>query len=208
MSAEHHNHGRLTSSWNKEENKAFEQALAKYSEDRGDSAGRWANIAAKIPGRSMVEIKRHYDILIDDVRRIEAGFIPPPNYELSINEEEDNEPRPKHDRRKSTPWTENEHKLFLLGLQMYGKGDWRSIARKSVVTRTAAQVASHAQKYFARQNAIVAEKKRSSIHDMTINSITPLEEQHNLDPSTSHSVGMPIELPPFPSQIWWDASIQ
>ncbi|XP_047340102.1 protein RADIALIS-like 3 [Impatiens glandulifera] len=110
MSAEHHNQGRFTSSWNKEENKVFEQALAKYSEDRGDSAGRWVNIAAKIPGKSMVEIKRHYDILIDDVRRIEAGFIPLPNYELSIDEEEGNESRSKHDRRRSTPWTENEHK--------------------------------------------------------------------------------------------------
>ncbi|XP_047340096.1 transcription factor SRM1-like [Impatiens glandulifera] len=207
MSAEHHNHGRFTSSWNSVENKVFEQALAKYSEDHGDSAGRWANIAAQVPGKSMEEIKRHYDLLIDDVRRIEAGFIPLPNYELSIHEE-DNEPMPKHLRRRSIPWTENEHKLFLLGLQKYGKGDWRSIARKSVMTRTAVQVASHAQKYFARQNAILAEKKRSSIHDMTINSNNPLQQQHNMDPSTAHSVGMPIELPPFPPQIWWDAPSQ
>lgn len=44
------------------------------------------------------------------------------------------------DRRKGVPWTEEEHKLFLLGLAKFGKGDWRSIARNFVVSRTPTQV--------------------------------------------------------------------
>lgn len=54
-----------------------------------------------------------------------------------------------------------------MGLQKYGKGDWRSISRNAVVTRTPTQVASHAQKYFLRLKSLNKERKRSSIHDIT-----------------------------------------
>ncbi|KAL3520905.1 hypothetical protein ACH5RR_019054 [Cinchona calisaya] len=63
-------------------------------------------------------------------------------------------------------------RLFLSGLDRYGRGDWRSISRNVVVTRTPTQVASHAQKYYLRQDAVKKkERKRSSIHDIT----TPLD---------------------------------
>jgi len=58
-------------------------------------------------------------------------------------------PAPKtldQERRKGIPWTEEEHRLFLLGLTKFGKGDWRSISRTYVTSRTPTQVASHAQK--------------------------------------------------------------
>lgn len=58
-------------------------------------------------------------------------------------------------------------RLFLLGLDKYGKGDWRSISRNFVVTRTPTQVASHAQKYFIRLNSMNKDRRRSSIHDIT-----------------------------------------
>ncbi|KAF4398069.1 hypothetical protein G4B88_019790 [Cannabis sativa] len=64
------------------------------------------------------------------------------------------------------PWTEEEHRLFLIGLQKLGKGDWRGIARNYVVSRTPTQVASHAQKYFIRQNNATRRKRRSSLFDM------------------------------------------
>lgn len=59
------------------------------------------------------------------------------------------------------------NRLFLLGLDKYGKGDWRSISRNFVVTRTPTQVASHAQKYFIRLNSMNKDRRRSSIHDIT-----------------------------------------
>ncbi|KAI3763839.1 hypothetical protein L2E82_13836 [Cichorium intybus] len=36
--------------------------------------------------------------------------------------------------KKGVPWTEEEHRMFLLGLQKLGKGDWRGIARNYVIT--------------------------------------------------------------------------
>jgi len=70
------------------------------------------------------------------------------------------------DRKKGVPWTEEEHRLFLLGLQKLGKGDWRGIARNFVMSRTPTQVASHAQKYFIRQTNANRRKRRSSLFDM------------------------------------------
>ena len=79
-------------------------------------------------------------------------------------------PAPKtldQERRKGIPWTEEEHRLFLLGLAKFGKGDWRSISRTFVMSRTPTQVASHAQKYFIRLNSLSKkDKRRSSIHDV------------------------------------------
>ncbi|XP_051152333.1 transcription factor KUA1-like [Andrographis paniculata] len=79
------------------------------------------------------------------------------------------------DKRKGVPWSAEEHSAFLLGLEKLGKGDWRGISRKYVKTRTPTQVASHAQKYFLRQNYNSNnnnnnddknKKRRSSLFDM------------------------------------------
>ncbi|KAM3319014.1 transcription factor MYB1R1 [Capsicum chacoense] len=81
------------------------------------------------------------------------------------------------------PWTEEEHKLFLLGLQKVGKGDWRGISRNFVKTRTPTQVASHAQKYFLRRtNLNRRRRRRSSLFDITTDSVSvlPTEEAKNL----------------------------
>lgn len=72
------------------------------------------------------------------------------------------------------PWTEDEHKLFLLGLQKVGKGDWRGISRNFVKTRTPTQVASHAQKYFLRRSNLNRRRRRSSLFDITTDSVSVL----------------------------------
>lgn len=70
------------------------------------------------------------------------------------------------ERKKGVPWTEEEHRMFLLGLQKLGKGDWRGISRNYVISRTPTQVASHAQKYFIRQSNVSRRKRRSSLFDI------------------------------------------
>ncbi|KMZ57129.1 Protein RADIALIS-like 6 [Zostera marina] len=61
--------------WSMKQNKVFERALAVYDKDAPD---RWKNIAREVGGKSEEEVKRHYELLVEDVRRIESGFIPYP----------------------------------------------------------------------------------------------------------------------------------
>jgi SHAQKYF class myb-like DNA-binding protein len=72
------------------------------------------------------------------------------------------------------PWTEEEHRMFLLGLQKLGKGDWRGISPNYVISRTTTQVASHAQKYFIRQINVSRRKRRSSLFDIIADEVSTL----------------------------------
>lgn len=65
------------SKWSAQENKAFERALAVYDQDTPD---RWANVARAIGGRSAEEVKKHYDVLVEDIKYIESGNVPFPKY--------------------------------------------------------------------------------------------------------------------------------
>jgi SHAQKYF class myb-like DNA-binding protein len=166
--------------WTREDDKLFERALLIVPEDLPN---RWENIAEQVPGKSVVEVRDHYEDLVHDVLEIDSGRVEVPSYpdDLAVSGggglsdwDSSNQisfgSKTRHsdnERKKGTPWTEEEHRLFLVGLTTYGKGDWRSISRNVVVTRTPTQVASHAQKYFLRQSAVKKERKRSSIHDIT-----------------------------------------
>ncbi|TYH47370.1 hypothetical protein ES332_D11G407100v1 [Gossypium tomentosum] len=107
------------------------------------------------------------------------------------------------ERKRGVPWTEEEHKLFLLGLQKVGKGDWRGISRNFVKTRTPTQVASHAQKYFLRRNNLNRRRRRSSLFDITTDSFinsTILEEdevahQENVSSPQMNGFSMPTTFP-------------
>ncbi|XP_010547700.1 PREDICTED: transcription factor DIVARICATA-like isoform X2 [Tarenaya hassleriana] len=172
-----------SSTWSREDDIAFENALVNHLDETED---RWEKIAADVPGKTPDQIKGHYELLVEDINSIESGRVPLPAYsspEGSNGHVGDGggtdkkgggdfnhgggKSKTEQERRKGIAWTEEEHRLFLLGLDKYGKGDWRSISRNFVVTRTPTQVASHAQKYFIRLNSLNKDRRRSSIHDIT-----------------------------------------
>ncbi|KAI9109265.1 hypothetical protein K1719_019888 [Acacia pycnantha] len=184
--------------WTRAENKVFENALALYDQDTPD---RWKKVASMIPGKTVGDILRQYQQLEDDVYNIEAGLVSVPDYNHTTNPSSSSftldcwanfssdydpwnefqrkrassmRPASENERKKGVPWTEEEHKLFLMGLKKHGKGDWRNISRNFVVTRTPTQVASHAQKYFIRQlsGGGGKDKRRASIHDITTVNLT------------------------------------
>ncbi|KAL4348296.1 hypothetical protein GQ457_17G002400 [Hibiscus cannabinus] len=67
-------------SWTPKQNKLFETALARYDKDTPD---RWHNVAKAVGGKTAEEVQRHYEILIEDLNRIESGRVPIPNYKSS-----------------------------------------------------------------------------------------------------------------------------
>nr|VDD21048.1 unnamed protein product [Brassica rapa] len=153
-----------SSQWTRSEDKMFEHALVLFPEG---PPNRWEIIADQLQ-KSAGEVKEHYEALVHDVIEIDSGRVHVPYYmDDSAGQISFESKHGENERKRGTPWSESEHKLFLVGLKRYGKGDWRSISRNVVVTRTPTQVASHAQKYFLRQNSVKKERKRSSIHDIT-----------------------------------------
>ncbi|XP_027333303.1 protein RADIALIS-like 3 [Abrus precatorius] len=66
-----------SSAWTTKQNKKFENALAIYDKDTPD---RWQNLARAVGGKTVEEVKRHYDMLVEDLKQIEEGHVPLPNY--------------------------------------------------------------------------------------------------------------------------------
>uniref|UniRef100_A0A803N128 Myb-like domain-containing protein n=1 Tax=Chenopodium quinoa TaxID=63459 RepID=A0A803N128_CHEQI len=56
--------------WTKEENKIFENSLAELGIDHNDL---FEQIALRIPGKTVEQIKEHFEALVNDIERIESG---------------------------------------------------------------------------------------------------------------------------------------
>lgn len=123
-----------SSLWSWEQDKAFETALVLNPEG---SIDRWEKIAKAVPGKTVDEIKHHYDLLVEDINSIEAGLVPLPNYISTSEGSTDHageggtskkgggvhlghfqsdsnhgskSSRSDQERRKGIAWTEDEHR--------------------------------------------------------------------------------------------------
>ncbi|WCJ28431.1 Duplicated homeodomain-like superfamily protein [Euphorbia peplus] len=212
------------SKWTPEENKRFENALALYDKDEPDRWQKVAALIPgksvcdvinqyreleedvsdieagliPIPGYNSctssdsftLEWVHNNDSNCNQVFDAFKHYYTPGGKRTTATRPSDQE------RKKGVPWTEEEHRQFLLGLQKYGKGDWRNISRNFVTSRTPTQVASHAQKYFIRQSTGGKDKRRSSIHDITTVNLPdtpspddkkPLSPDHSTTTLQTHS---------------------
>lgn len=110
------------SAWSREDDIAFERALANHTDE---SEEKWEKIAADVPGKSVEQIKEHYELLVEDVGRIESGCVPLPSYRSPPEDAGDDGGSSKrggnsHDqgskakadqeRRKGIAWSEDEHR--------------------------------------------------------------------------------------------------
>lgn len=67
-----------SSVWTAKQNKKFENALAIYDKDTPD---RWQKLAKAVGGgKTEDEVRIHYQKLVEDVKLIEEGHVPLPNY--------------------------------------------------------------------------------------------------------------------------------
>ncbi|KAJ4772564.1 Duplicated homeodomain-like superfamily protein [Rhynchospora pubera] len=67
--------------WTRQENEKFEEALVVYERDTPD---RWQNLARFVGGnKSAEDVKRYYELLLDDIIAIESGEVPCPVYTSS-----------------------------------------------------------------------------------------------------------------------------
>eukprot|EP00698_Gefionella_okellyi_P015509 TRINITY_DN437_c0_g1_i1.p1 TRINITY_DN437_c0_g1~~TRINITY_DN437_c0_g1_i1.p1 ORF type:complete len:641 (-),score=96.73 TRINITY_DN437_c0_g1_i1:104-2026(-) len=173
--------------WSVKEDEILEQAVKQLAH-RGEI--RLELVAPLLPHKRIEDIQCRYQFLLSDITSIGHG-----TYRMPVWDSSDvKTPRRakgvkgSDDKRKAAQaWSAEEHKQFLLGLERCGKGAWRQISRGFVVTRTPAQVASHAQKFFIRQqNADTDTKRRPSIHD--IRSADQVPRMNALDPRSLQEV--------------------
>mmetsp|Transcript_14075 Transcript_14075/g.52821 ORF Transcript_14075/g.52821 Transcript_14075/m.52821 type:complete len:401 (-) Transcript_14075:2417-3619(-) len=66
----------------------------------------------------------------------------------SVGESKDDTSGKRAGKENTGRWSYEEHRLFLKGLEMHGKG-WKKIA-ELIKTRTVVQIRTHAQKYFQK----------------------------------------------------------
>ncbi|OMO75117.1 hypothetical protein COLO4_26304 [Corchorus olitorius] len=65
------------SNWTPKQNKLFENALAMFDKDTPD---RWHHLARAVGGKTVEEVKMHYENLVEDLKQIESGHVPLPPY--------------------------------------------------------------------------------------------------------------------------------
>lgn len=110
--------------WTRSDDKLFEEALVVVPADLPD---RWQRVADHVPGKSPREVKDHYEALVHDVLEIDSGRVELPSYgeesavglpewdssgQISFGSKAKS--GGENERKKGTPWTEEEHRYVFL----------------------------------------------------------------------------------------------
>ncbi|XP_065629121.1 protein RADIALIS-like 4 isoform X2 [Quercus suber] len=109
-----------SSSWSRVQDKVFEEAIVVFPEGTQD---RWEKIATQVLGKSPLEVRRHYEVLVHDLLEIDSGRVELPSYEDefdTVGQGSEYSEGPvdfgskakETQRRRGVPWTEEEHREF------------------------------------------------------------------------------------------------
>ena len=100
-----------SSFWTRDEDKIFENTLAIYYNDKN----LFTEKEEALPGKSLDDIKYHYNILFEDIGAIDYGHVPLPNYPKKQSNGNQNT-KAYIEWRRGTPWKDEEH-MFVLCVQ-------------------------------------------------------------------------------------------
>ncbi|CAB4288001.1 unnamed protein product [Prunus armeniaca] len=89
--------------WTFDENKRFENALTELNLD---APYLFQKLSTRVPGKTVAQVKKHFEALFEDILMIESGHIAVPEYNKISTE---SKVTTKPFRRRRTPWTKHEH---------------------------------------------------------------------------------------------------
>ncbi|XP_028786053.1 transcription factor DIVARICATA-like [Neltuma alba] len=135
--------GKAMESRSQEADKLFESAPECFPEG---GPIQWERTTEVAPGATKEMVYQRHQ----DVEQIGSGRVPPPDYPAYSWPSSAKQP-PKCSgpiRKKRSSWSMDEHILFLVGVEIHGKGEWKKISENVARTRSVIQVASHAKKFY------------------------------------------------------------
>lgn len=108
----------------------------------------------EIPNNNTIDNFKDSEYSQDDEYVEDQSYSKKRKFDEIDDNTDDFEVKRKKKRSRSTghntgSWTDEEHRLFLEGLEKFGRSKWREIS-EYVGTRSRIQVASHSQKFFAK----------------------------------------------------------
>lgn len=75
---------RSKNSWTWEENKIFEMALIpSCMNETVNNKQFWEEIAAQLHGKTVNDVKHHFEMLLEDINNIDLGLVDLPDYRCS-----------------------------------------------------------------------------------------------------------------------------